>query len=175
MTEECIPMACRKNGVDCPEILAYDQSRRFGDFLFLIEKCITEKPLSELEADDKQAFHKQAGEQVKRIHAVQNKTFRRVSELVKGKGFATWKAFIHDELDDVLTRSLANGVFDKSETEELKRVYRQCDALLSEITVPYLVHVDLWDGNLLVDKETGQLAIIDMDRAVFRRCRFRVR
>lgn len=158
---------CRKNGVDCPEILAYDQSRRFGDFLFLIEKCIVGRPLSELEADDKEAFHKQAGEQVRHIHKLRNNAFGRVSELVKSMGFPTWKEFIYDELDDVLTRSLANGVFDKPEAEELKQVYRQCDALLSEITVPYLVHADLWDGNLLVDKATGKLTIIDMDRAVF--------
>jgi len=158
---------CRQNGADCPEILVYDQSRRFGDFLFLIEKCIVGRPLSELEADDKKAFHKQAGEQVRRIHAVLNDAFGRVSELVKGKGFASWKAFLYDELDDVLTRSLENGVFDKSEAEELRQVYRQCEALLSEIKTPYLVHADLWDGNLLVDKEAGRLTIIDMDRAVF--------
>jgi len=158
---------CRKNGVDCPEILAFDQSRRFGDFLFLIEKCIVGRPLSELEAEDKKAFHMQAGEQTKRIHAVQNDTFGRVSELVKSKGFSSWKAFLYDELDDVLTRSLAHGVFDKAEAVELEQVYRQCDALLSEIATPYLVHADLWDGNLLVDKEAGQLTIIDMDRAVF--------
>jgi aminoglycoside phosphotransferase (APT) family kinase protein len=158
---------CRKNDVDCPEILAFDQSRRFGDFFFLIEKCIAGRPLSELEADDKKAFHKQAGEQVKRIHTVQNNTFGRVSELVKGKGFTSWKAFLYDELDDVLTRSLTNDVFDKSEVKELKQVYRQCDALLSEITSPFLVHADLWDGNLLVDKATRKLTIIDMDRAVF--------
>jgi len=158
---------CRKNGVDCPEILTFDQSRRFGDFLFLIEKCITGSPLSELENADKKAFHEQAGKQVKRIHTMKNDAFGRVSELVKGKGFSSWKAFLYDESDDVLTRSLANGVFDKTEAEELEKIYRQCDALLSEITTPYLVHADLWDGNLLVDKETGKLTLIDMDRAVF--------
>ena len=158
---------CRKNGVECPEILAFDQSRRFGDFLFLIEKCIAGRPLSELEDTDKKAFHRQAGTQVKRIHSVQNDSFGRLSELVKGRGFASWKEFLVDELDDALTRSLAHGVFDKSEAEELTSVYRRCGGLLSGITVPHLVHADLWDGNLLADKETGKLTLIDMDRAVF--------
>ena len=39
--------------------------------------------------------------------------------------------------------------------------------MLDAVTVPHLVHGDLWYGNILVDKDHNLAAIIDGDRAFF--------
>lgn len=50
----------------------------------------------------------------------------------------------------------------------MRNRFYQSRELLDEIRTPHLLHSDLWEGNVLLDKDTLEItAIIDGDRAMF--------
>ncbi len=74
--------------------------------------------------------------------------------------------------DRILQNVLQDG---KDIQVELPRSYddllaqmQECYAVLDEITSPSLVHWDLWDGNVFINPENGQIyGLIDFERALW--------
>lgn len=53
------------------------------------------------------------------------------------------------------------------ETQTLRHQFYKSRELLDEIRTPHLLHTDLWEGNVLLDRDTLEIAaIIDSDRAM---------
>ncbi|MCQ4209055.1 phosphotransferase [Streptomyces longispororuber] len=94
---------------------------------------------------------------------------------IKGEGFGypsralgplddSWRAAFLRMVDAVLSDAARFGVALPRPPAEILALFAAQGALLDEVTVPHLVHVDLWDGNVLVDGDRIG-ALIDAERA----------
>ena len=83
--------------------------------------------------------------------------------------FARWRNFTLENLKSML--DLYPDLLDKTSrntvTDAIEETFLHHSAVLDAITVPHLIHGDLWYGNILVDRERNLAAMIDGDRALF--------
>ena len=80
----------------------------------------------------------------------------------------SWRAAFGRMLDDVLADARRYGVTLPVDPEELLTVIGRRAWLLDTVTVPALVHFDLWEGNILLAERDGRpeiSGIIDGERA----------
>lgn len=83
---------------------------------------------------------------------------------------ATWREAFGAMLSGLLEDAERYSVELPVPTTELEKLIDRSGGCLDEITTPVLVHFDLWDGNLLVDRRRGtaQLSgMIDAERAMY--------
>lgn len=81
---------------------------------------------------------------------------------------ATWREAFLEMVGAVLDDAGRFGVPLPRPAREIRELFASRGPLLDEVTVPVLVHFDLWDGNILVDRGDGGprlSALIDAERA----------
>lgn len=159
------------------EILALDCTRTTFDRDVMVVDCLEAKSMSmdELPKDTEKTLCREAGRLTAKIHSitanelpvVPDKPFGRYSNVVSGKGCATWREAILLELRQWIAMAEGAALFDADELRRIETVFHSHSALLDAITEPRLAHADLWYGNILVDEAGKLAAIIDADRAFF--------
>lgn len=78
----------------------------------------------------------------------------------------TWRAAFTAVVEAVLADATRCGA--EVPTDRVRAALARHGATLDEVTVPRLVHTDLWPGNLFVDPATGALTgVIDPERALW--------
>lgn len=167
----------KSRGIPTSEILALDFSRTLFDRDVMVVACLEAKSMSmvELPKETEKALCREAGRLTAMIHSitaeelpvVPDKPFGRYSNVVSGKGCATWKEAILLELQQWKAMAEGAALFDADELQQIEAVFHSRSALLDAITEPRLVHADLWYGNILVDEAGNLAAVIDADRAFF--------
>ncbi|MCL2300545.1 MAG: aminoglycoside phosphotransferase family protein [Firmicutes bacterium] len=159
---------CRTAGIPVPEVLACDTTREMLDCDYMIAAYVPGAPLSALGLNNtqRQALHRETGAYACKMHEMTNDHFGRVADIVRGGGFARWSDCLLAELDDLVRKDKRTKVFRTRQLQLACSLFARHIALLDEITVPRLVHSDLWDGNLLADN--GHIvAVLDGDRAIY--------
>jgi aminoglycoside phosphotransferase (APT) family kinase protein len=153
-----------------PEVHTYDASRTLLDHEFFLMDYLPGVPLHKVRRDlsheVQQRLGREIGGYLREINTIQGAAFGYGSDNMPR--FATWREAYDAMLQDVLHDGEDMDV-------ELPRPYSQiynlaCQhyAALDEVTTPYLVHWDLWDGNILFDTETQTITgIIDHERALW--------
>lgn len=167
----------KSKGIPTSDILVQDCSRELFDRDVMVVDCLDAVCLSTVEVT-KETEHRlcwEAGQYTAVIHGittsdlpkVPTKPFGRYSNVISGQGSATWKEAILNELDQ--WRSLAEParIFTTGELDTIEQCFLRHAPLLDAITIPQLIHGDLWYGNILVDRDHNLAAIIDGDRALF--------
>lgn len=167
----------QKHGIPTSEMVALDLSRSLFDRDVMVVACMQARSMSmlELPKDAERRICREAGALTARIHGITafelplcpEKPFGRYANVLSGKGCATWKEAVLLEL--VQWRELAErtNLFSDREIRRIFAVFSGFSSLLDAVTVPRLVHGDLWYGNILVDEHQNLAAIIDADRAFF--------
>lgn len=163
---------CNKISVPCSKVLVCDTTKSIIDRDYMIVEYIESIPLSSsaIDKEEKGELYSQVGGHIKKLHSITNSGFGRVSYVMEGKSYGTWYEYLIAEVDDIASRLQNLGSFTQEEVENIKSVYKKNKALLNEVTIPKLVHCDLWEGNILVEKKDDKYkvaAIIDSDRAIF--------
>ena len=161
---------CRKIDVPCSNVLAYDTSKQMIDRDFMIVEYIPSVAMVNTELTEEQQNHLdfQIGKQLAKLHQVTGDSFGFVSRIRAGKYFKKWSDAIIFEIEDISERLEKSGGIRGKKVNALREVFYQSRNLLDEIKEPHLLHTDLWAGNVLLNKDTMEIAaIIDGDRAVF--------
>lgn len=167
----------KSRGIPTSDILTLDFSREIFDRDVMVVDCLDAVCLSTVEVD-KETEHRlcrEAGRYTARIHSitaadlpqVPDKPFGRYANVIAGLGGATWKEAILSELAQWHSMAAPAGIFTPGELTSIEECFLRHSPLLDAITVPQLIHGDLWYGNILVDKQQNLAAIIDADRAFF--------
>ncbi len=121
-----------------------------------------------LTREEKHALYLELGGFLRRLHAVEGTRFGFVSRLLDGVGFERWSGALYFEISDFTARLEAAGGLTAEEGERVRAAFAANAELFDEITAPRLLHTDMWEGNVLLGRETHSiLAVIDGDRAVF--------
>jgi fructosamine-3-kinase len=170
--EEYVYQRMNEYNIPCSQVLVCDTSKSLIDRDYMIVSCITSKPLSELDLSEamKEKLYHQVGRYTAKIHKITNAQFGRVSEILDGNGYSSWREYLQKEVATIGSKLMSSAIFTSDEVELCKQVLTKYEAILNEIQVPYLVHADLWVGNVLVRKlgeDYEVAAIIDADRAIF--------
>lgn len=170
--ENYVYKCCESYNIPCSTVLVCDTTREIVDRDYMIISYIEGVALSNLKLpkEIKANLYCEIGKYMSKFHSITNKSFGRVSYIVEGKIFDTWYDYLYFEISDITSKIEKYDAFTKTELQQIKEVYQKNKQLLNEITLPILVHTDLWEGNILVSKTDDKYevkAIIDADRAIF--------
>ena len=117
----------------------------------------------------RRSLRHELGRQVANVHTVTGPGFGYPSESV-GPLRGSWRPAFTDMLDAVLDDADRFNAPLPWPTEYLRAAYAANSAVLDDVTVPRLVHFDLWDGNILIAGLDGPSephigGLIDAERA----------
>lgn len=171
MNAECYTYAiCHRIGIPCSRVLVCDTSKRLIDRDFMIVEYIPSIAMSKLvvSREKKDELYAQLGKYLAQLHKVTGDRFGYVSRICGGMGFEKWSEALCYEVDDITGRLVRNKGLTQNEANTIRDIYHSNRSLLDEITVPHLLHTDLWEGNVLLDVDSFKiLAIIDSDRSMY--------
>ncbi|KUO18327.1 phosphotransferase family protein [Streptomyces dysideae] len=105
--------------------------------------------------DEKTVLRTELGRQVARLHQVTGPAFGYPSGAL-GPLAPDWRTAFTAMLDAVLDDARRYRARLPRPADEVARTLRAAYAALDEVTVPRLVHFDLWPGNILVDRVAGE-------------------
>ncbi len=160
----------RAIGIPCSNVLVCDTSKRLIDRDFMIVEYIPSVVMlkAELTEEKRNSLYRQMGIHLAKIHQVTGEGFGFLSRICGGRKFEKWSDALIFEVEDISGRLEGLGGFTAEETQTLRRQFYKSRDLLDEIKTPYLLHTDLWEGNVLLNEDTMEIAaIIDSDRAMY--------
>ncbi|GIP21175.1 aminoglycoside phosphotransferase [Paenibacillus sp. J22TS3] len=163
---EALRLVAKSANVPVPRVLSYDPSCSLVPCEYFIMEYIQGTPLNKIKAslseEELAAVQEEIGVYNKRINTIQGETFGLLGRPERGR--MTWKEVFHSMIEGVLADGEEIGVvFPESYGEIRRQMLRHFDAL-DEVKVPYLVHWDLWEGNVFI--QDGKVSgIIDFERA----------
>jgi aminoglycoside phosphotransferase (APT) family kinase protein len=114
-------------------------------------------------SEEKKALWRQLGSITKKIHAVQGHHF---GNSALDSHFSSWSLTVMDWLMSII-RDLEEAQLNATDVRSLLNIAQTNQRLLDEITLPLLLHGDLWTVNILVTRgEEGPqiVAVLDSDR-----------
>jgi Ser/Thr protein kinase RdoA (MazF antagonist) len=156
--------------VPVPEIYTHDTSRRLIDNDYYLMACIPGTPLNKLRKSlseqEQHEVDRQAGRLTRQINALHGPAFGYVAQ--PERHASSWRVAFADMLDGVLADGIDAGVALPLPYEEIRERVSRWYSALDAVTVPQLVHWDLWDGNIFVDPVTRRInGIVDFERALW--------
>ncbi|MCX4903215.1 phosphotransferase family protein [Streptomyces sp. NBC_00878] len=100
------------------------------------------------------ALRRELGRQVARLHQVEGPGFGYPSGAL-GPLSADWRTAFTAMYDAVLEDARRYEAWLPRPVDEVARAAKSAYDALDEVTVPLLVHFDLWPGNILIDRPEG--------------------
>lgn len=163
-----------ENQIPCPRVLVCDSTKSIVNRDYMITEYIQSVPLSDdsIPQDVKDELYEQAGRWTAQIHSITGAKFGRLSDIQQGSGYDRWDDFLRVQAMETGEKCLEFEVFDRNVVSRIIKIYEDHSKLYENITIPQLIHADLWAGNILVRLDTitnkyELAAIIDADRALF--------
>ncbi|MCL2461488.1 MAG: aminoglycoside phosphotransferase family protein [Defluviitaleaceae bacterium] len=157
-----------RSDVPAPEALFYDASRKFGDFEYFFMEKLNGADLNaispQLTEGQKSEIMFEVGQLNKRINDITGEKFGLLAQ--PDKQSADWETAFKWMIGGVLADGRDAGVGLPLPYSEVEGIIAKFLCACAGVTVPKLVHWDLWPGNILVGngKITG---IVDWERALW--------
>lgn len=153
-------------GVPTPRLLHHDTSRAHVPGTAIVAEFLDGEPWSGLSlTDDESASARRAlGAVMARVHAITGDRFgypAPESDLAA----ATWPEAFDRMMGAVLDDAERFAV--DVPADRVRAAVDRHRALLDDVEVPRLVHMDLWEGNVLLDAERRVHGVIDPERALW--------
>lgn len=161
---------CQAVGVPCSKVLVCDTSKQLIDRDFMITEYIPSVVMANagLTEESRSRIYRLLGVYLAKLHLVTGESFGFLSRICSGKKFSTWSDALIFEVEDISGRLERLGGLTEGEAQAVRRLFYKSRELLDEIKTPHLLHTDLWEGNVLLDADTLEIAaIIDSDRAMY--------
>nr|WP_221357033.1 aminoglycoside phosphotransferase family protein [Streptomyces sp. REN17] len=142
-------------GVPVPRVVtaSFEASAPAGRHL-LMTACPGDMWDGGLTAGEQASLRTELGRQVARLHTVTGTRFGYPSGAL-GPLAADWRSAFGAMYAAVLDDARRYGAWLPRTPEEAARAAARAHHLLDDVTVPRLVHFDLWRGNILVERPAG--------------------
>jgi aminoglycoside phosphotransferase (APT) family kinase protein len=158
-------------GVTVPAVVHLDADGGQAGRAHLVMSECAGTPWPEVKASlsgsERDELRTELGRQVARLHTITGEQFG-----YPAQKFAplrpSWRTAFLDMVDAVLADAHGYGVALPRPGPEMRELFAAQAPVLDEVTTPVLVHFDLWDGNILIDRPGGAARIgglIDAERA----------
>lgn len=175
--EPAIQELLRAHGVPTSRTVVLDTSKTFLDRDIAIVEMIPGRNMATLELlpQDEKGLCRRAGELTRSLHratanelpVIPDRPFGRASQVLAGEGSGTWKEAMLLELSQWSECARWEDTFSGEEICRIECCFRRHSSVFDVVSVPALVHGDLWCGNILAGEDGAIAAIIDSDRAYF--------
>ncbi|MFE9109673.1 phosphotransferase family protein [Streptomyces collinus] len=129
-----------------------------GDGFLLMTACPGDPWDGTLTDAEHASLRTELGRQVARLHRVTGPGFGYPSGAL-GPLCPDWRTAFTGMIDAVLDDARRYGARLPRPVDEVARTAASAYGALDEVTVPCLVHFDLWRGNILVDRPEGEARI----------------
>jgi aminoglycoside phosphotransferase (APT) family kinase protein len=163
--------AARVAGVPLPELLheGFNRTLIDGDFLVLsaLDGIAWSSVRDELGETRNAALRHELGGIAARLHAVTRPDGRFGYPAAPDLTATTWPGAFAVMLDALIDDAVRYGTALPVPAAELRRVAERHADALAEVTVPSLVHMDLWPGNVFVTNRSRVSGLIDGERMVW--------
>jgi aminoglycoside phosphotransferase (APT) family kinase protein len=120
----------------------------------LMTACPGEPWDESVTASERPALRRELGRQVARLHTVTGPGFGYPSRAL-GPLAPDWRTAFTTMIEAILDDARDYAARLPRSVEQVEAAIRTGFPALDEVTVPALVHFDLWDGNILVDRPAG--------------------
>ena len=138
--------------VPAPHVVALGGDTGAGHLL--MTACPGDPWDDSLTETERTVLRTELGRQTARLHRVTGPGYGYPSGAL-GPLAADWRSAFTGMLDAVLDDARHYRARLPRPADEVARTARTAYAALDEVTVPALVHFDLWSGNILLDRSTG--------------------
>ncbi|MDX3457055.1 aminoglycoside phosphotransferase family protein [Streptomyces sp. ME02-8801-2C] len=135
-------------GVPAPSVVA------IGDDHLLMTACPGDPWDDSTTGAEQALLRDELGTLVARLHQVTGSAYGYPSGAL-GPLAPDWRTAFSTMFDAVLDDAVRYEAWLPVPVDEVARTARAAYDTLDEVTVPHLVHFDLWQGNILVDRSTG--------------------
>ncbi|MEU6182254.1 phosphotransferase family protein [Streptomyces coeruleorubidus] len=139
-------------GVPAPRLVS------MGDDFLLMTACSGDVWDGSLTDTEQSALRTELGRQTARLHRVTGPGFGYPSGAL-GPLAPDWPTAFTTMFDAVLDDARRYGAWLPRPVDAVARTARPAYGALDEVTVPCLVHFDLWRGNIMVDRSAGDARI----------------
>ncbi|MFI6854113.1 phosphotransferase family protein [Streptomyces sp. NPDC050416] len=139
-------------GVPAPQLVS------MGEDFLLMTACPGDSWDGSLTDAEQTALRAELGRQTARLHRVTGPGFGYPSGAL-GPLAPDWRTAFTTMFDAVLDDARRYGARLPRPVDTVARTARSAYGALDEVTVPCLVHFDLWRGNILVDRSAGEARI----------------
>lgn len=163
---EMLQVALENSIIPLPRVLFYDDSCRHVNSPYYFMKCMPGenffKIKGTLSRQDSDIIEIQMGAYNRQLNQIKGDYFGLVGE-PRMRG-ANWR----DTFNVIFEAALSDG--ERKNTDlpyaAMRNVMTEYAAALNEVTEPFFVHWDLWDGNVMVENKKIS-GIIDFERALW--------
>lgn len=167
---EALALAAARTAMPVPGVYAFDRTRRHLPSPYLVMAALPGEPLhrvrAELAPETQTAIDRALGTYLAQLNAIAGPGFGYLA--APAPAGAPWSAVFLGMLRDVLADGETAAVPLPVAPAELMARAALWAADLDQVREPRLVHWDLWDGNVFVERGTGRVTgIIDFERALW--------
>lgn len=156
--------------VPVPTVYFYDSSHTLLDSDYFLMEFVSGEAYhrlrDEMSEEMRAATDVAIGAYLAQINAIRGQFFGYMALPIQR--FPTWRQAFLTMFDDLLADGLARHVELPLDYGTLRARVAQLAPVLDDVHTPQLVHWDLWDGNIFVDRSNGRITgIIDFERALW--------
>ena len=156
--------------VPVPEIFVYDTTRRLLPSEFFVMEFVSGEPFHKLQGqlseEMKQNVRREMGYMTHEMAEITGPVFGYWAQPCPVG--VCWRDCFAEMVQGVLRDGLAVQVDLERPYEEIFDILQKNFATLEAVSTPRLVHWDLWDGNVFVDLQSGQVTgLIDFERVMW--------
>jgi aminoglycoside phosphotransferase (APT) family kinase protein len=145
--------AATEAGVPAPRVVAVGDDTAVPHLL--MTACPGDPWNGSLAEHERVALRAELGRQVARLHAVTGPGFGYPSGAL-GPLAPDWRTAFTGMTDAVLDDARRYGARLPRPADEVAQTFRAALPALDEVTTPLLVHFDLWEGNILLERPAGE-------------------
>ncbi|MFS0869818.1 phosphotransferase [Paenibacillus xylanilyticus] len=161
----------QKAGIPAPNVIVCDDSGSVIPRTYMFMEFIPSRQLdhSSISLSEKEKLYRQLGEYTAAMHRIEGISFGWPQGDGTMKGSDRWSEVLIAFAEETAYKAERVGYM-PGVGEQITSMFRNHSELFDEVTVPVLVHNDLWEANVLIHEKNGALsiaAIIDGDRSMF--------
>ena len=162
-----------KNNIPTSKVLYENLNCNIINREYLILKYIDGFAMSEinLEENEKSYIYEKLGFYTRKIHNIKSKNFGWPSKNGEMKKYKYWYDFIVDYVDEIIEKVTSYNIFEKNYINDFTKIIYDNKDLFNGNIKPSLVHNDLWEPNIIINKNEKNIweisAIIDSDRVFY--------
>ena len=160
-----------ENQIPTSNIIKYARAMRVIEREYIVSEYIPSVPMSDpsLENTHLDYIYEKVGALTKQLHAIKSDRFGWKRSDGHGE-YDKWSEFIAVYAAEAADKAEEYQLFGKEDVQKFRSLFAESAGVLDEIKTPYMIHTDLWPGNVLLRKKNDAYevaALIDLDRTIF--------